>query len=50
MTFQGVPQNLLNVTGTDYVVVNDYQESISVTEIDGKPNIIDLLYTEEGIV
>ena len=49
MTIHGVPQNLLNVTGTDYVVVNDYQESIPVTEIDGKPNIIDLLYTEEGI-
>ena len=40
---------MLNVTGTDYLVVDDYQESVPTTEIDGKPNIIDLLYTEEGV-
>ena len=49
MTIQGVPQNLLNVTGTDYLVVDDYQEGVPYTEIDGKINVIDLLYTEEGV-
>ena len=49
LTIHGVPRNLLNVTGTEYMVVDDYQGNVPVTEIDGKPNIIDLLYTEEGI-
>lgn len=33
----------------DFVVVDDYQQNVPCTEIDGKPNIIDMLYTQEGI-
>ena len=45
----GVPQDLLTVTGTEFLVVDDYQEEVPVTEIDDKPNVIDLLYTDEGV-
>ena len=41
--------NYLNVTGTDYLVVDSYEEEVPITEVDGKPNVIDLLYTQDGI-
>ena len=47
--FVGVPQNFLNVTGTDFVILEDYQEVDGLEEIDGVPDIISLLYTEEGV-
>ena len=40
---------MLNVTGTDYLIVDSYLDEVEVTEVDGKPNIVDLLYTEEGV-
>mmetsp|Transcript_29050 Transcript_29050/g.36007 ORF Transcript_29050/g.36007 Transcript_29050/m.36007 type:complete len:158 (-) Transcript_29050:439-912(-) len=46
---QGVARNLLNVTGTEFLVVDSYQTEVPVPIIDGKPNVIELLYTKEGI-
>jgi len=41
--------NLLNVTGTDFLIVDEYQQGVEISEIDGKPNIVELLYTEEMV-
>ena len=45
----GVQNNLLNVTGTEYLEVSSYQDEDSVYEVEGKPNVIDLLYTQDGV-
>ena len=37
------------MTGTDFVILEDYQEVDGLEEIDGVPDIISLLYTEEGV-
>lgn len=46
---QGIPRNLLNVTGTESLIVSSYQNEVDITEIDGKPNVVDLLYTDDGV-
>lgn len=44
-----MPEHFLNITGTDYLVLDDYQEIDGLGEIDGTPDVIELLYTEEDV-
>lgn len=37
------------MTGTDFLIVDSYQDDVPITKIDGKPNLVDLLYTDDGI-
>lgn len=44
-SFQAIPEDFFEVTGTDFFLYNDVQGGVDIDEIGGKPNAIQLLYT-----
>ena len=48
--FIGVPENFLDVTGTEFYEINDIQEGANPTlTMDNKPNVISTLYNDDGV-
>ena len=46
---QGIPQNLLNVTGSKFFLYNEMVDGKSLETIDDKPDVVQLLYSDEEI-
>ena len=49
LTLKSVPRNYFNVTTTKFVIVDEYQEGPDIDKIDGVPDLIELLYSDEDI-
>ena len=44
-----VPTNFFNVTSTEFFLYNSIQGGVGVDEVSGKPDVVSMLYTDEGV-